>query len=81
MDEYIDNGYIPNINMIATYEIDDNSVNLRYVESLIEQFLLWDIDCRLSSYRSYVAGDSQRTHESTEHLKYQYLVRAIYALS
>lgn len=40
MDDYIDNGYIPNINMLVTYEIDDNSVNLRYVESLIEQFLL-----------------------------------------
>lgn len=37
---YIDHGYIPNINMIATYEINDNSINLRYIESLIEQFLI-----------------------------------------
>lgn len=38
--QYLEAGYIPNINMIATFEIDDNSIDLQYIESLIEIFLL-----------------------------------------
>lgn len=38
--DYLDAGFIPNINMIATFEINDNSVDLVYIESLIENFLL-----------------------------------------
>lgn len=37
---YIENGYIPNINMIATYEIKENAIDMLYIESLINIFLL-----------------------------------------
>ena len=37
---YIENGYIPSINMITTYEIKDNPVDLIYMDSIIENFLL-----------------------------------------
>ena len=37
---YIENGYIPNINMIATFETKGNSVDLMYIDSIIENFLL-----------------------------------------
>lgn len=38
--QYLDGGYIPNINMIMTFEADDNRVDFQYIESLIENFLL-----------------------------------------
>lgn len=36
--EYFDSGYYPGINMIATFETGDNSLNLQYIEMLIETF-------------------------------------------
>lgn len=38
--QYLDAGYIPNINMIMTFEADNNNVDFQYIESLIENLLL-----------------------------------------
>ncbi|MBQ0040428.1 MAG: hypothetical protein KBS56_00120 [Clostridiales bacterium] len=36
--EYFQSGYIPGVNMIATFETSDNAIDLQYIEMLIETF-------------------------------------------
>lgn len=40
MNIFLNNGYIPNINLITTFETEEHGLDSRYVDSLVNQFLV-----------------------------------------